>query len=318
MLLLFFRPRVCAVWPNYEVVVFEPNSGTDPNLGSVANVTSKLKPAPLLSTVFWIFIYPSPYVFLPPPLSATFGLSYTSVLHYIILLLFRSWISCPPVQTSTPISPQHPSLRSLSSHPLHAPQHTSLPLKPRATCLFLPPLSLSICSPFVALNVSSIPVDPCGCYFLGSVLPPPLTQTTPLLFKPLPEARSLPILRRFLFQVSFLLSSCTLCSLLTRSCADPSLGVFWWFVIVIGFLLHANKRPGRLHSLAISHPIPHHWATWPFRRTSPPPRPLPSPPCPFDPIPVSWYWRGAALERNRTVCCHCRGCLACKTRVLIN
>ena len=68
MVLLFGRPPVCAVWTNSEVVVFQPWSSTAPNLGSVANFTSKLNPAPPLSTFFWVFRFPSPSVSLRPPI----------------------------------------------------------------------------------------------------------------------------------------------------------------------------------------------------------------------------------------------------------
>ena len=39
---------------------------------------------------------------------------------------------------------------------------------------------LSVCLPFAVLNVVSAPVDPCGLSLLGSVLPPPFNQITPL------------------------------------------------------------------------------------------------------------------------------------------
>ena len=44
LLLLFVWPPARAVWPNYEVVMFQPWSGTVPGLGSVASVTSELTP----------------------------------------------------------------------------------------------------------------------------------------------------------------------------------------------------------------------------------------------------------------------------------
>ena len=33
-------PPVCAVWPNYEVLEFQPMSGTTPDLGSLDIVAS--------------------------------------------------------------------------------------------------------------------------------------------------------------------------------------------------------------------------------------------------------------------------------------
>ena len=62
MSLLFGRPPVGSVWPNYEVVVFQHRTGTARKLVSVDNVMSKLNPTSPFSTFFWIFHFPSPSV----------------------------------------------------------------------------------------------------------------------------------------------------------------------------------------------------------------------------------------------------------------
>ena len=51
--LLCFRPPVCVVCPNNEVVVFQPRTGTAPELGSVSNyIFYSNSPAPTVSTGF--------------------------------------------------------------------------------------------------------------------------------------------------------------------------------------------------------------------------------------------------------------------------
>ena len=59
LLLLFSWPPGRVVWPDYEVVMFQPRSGTATSLGSVANVTSYLS---LIhhSTVLWILTLQPP------------------------------------------------------------------------------------------------------------------------------------------------------------------------------------------------------------------------------------------------------------------
>ena len=64
----FRRTPFCSVRPNYEVVMFQLRSGTALYLGSVTNVTSKLNPAPPLSTDFLDLSFPfAPRVLTPPP-----------------------------------------------------------------------------------------------------------------------------------------------------------------------------------------------------------------------------------------------------------
>ena len=121
---LFTWPPALAVWSNYEVVMFQPWSGTAPILGSVAIVapslllTSYLKTLSHYSTVFWIRpLHPlctDPPSHLPPwdwaaPLFCTrFPPS------------FRSWTAWPNKLPSW--RPLLPVLHSLSCRPRPAPQ----------------------------------------------------------------------------------------------------------------------------------------------------------------------------------------------------
>ena len=148
LLLLFGRPPVHAVRPNYDLVLFQPRLGTAPNLCSVYNVMSKLDPAPPLSTVYCIFCLPSPSVSLRPLLPTTFGLSYTAILHHIIPLSFRSWIACLPGQTFPPPGLHRPSLCLLNFCPRPAPQCPSKPLKPCAATVAYKPKYIEFLSYF--------------------------------------------------------------------------------------------------------------------------------------------------------------------------
>ena len=146
----------------------------------------------------------------PPAPLATFGLSYTAILHTILPLLFKYCIACPPGQTFTPSSLHLLSLRSLHCRPRPAPKRPSRPLKPHSACPFMLPRPPSVRSPFADLNVVIISDDHYDFSLIGSVLPPPLNQTNPPHWRPRPASRSLPFLSRFVFQFSGLLSSCPL------------------------------------------------------------------------------------------------------------
>ena len=101
-LLRFFSPwppsRV--VWPNYELVLFQPQSGTAPSLGFTANITSNLNPASLFN--FLLGHYPSLSMSWPPPSPPTQPVDWSAPLFYhpIISLLFWSLIAYPPGQAS--------------------------------------------------------------------------------------------------------------------------------------------------------------------------------------------------------------------------
>ena len=63
-----FRPPVCAVCSNHEVVEFQPRTVITPDLGSFTNTYNYSIPtAPPVPTVFWIFVSPSPWTYLLPP-----------------------------------------------------------------------------------------------------------------------------------------------------------------------------------------------------------------------------------------------------------
>ena len=147
---------------------------------------------------------PPPY---PPPLDWSTHIFFL----LIVLLLLWSWIACLPGQTPTYSGLKRLSLFSLHFLPRPSSQRPSRPLNPRAACLFLPPLTPSVISPFSTLNVVSLPVDIYVCSLLVSILLPPLTQITLLPCRPWPAgldltastfwhqpaAQSLPVPRRF-------------------------------------------------------------------------------------------------------------------------
>ena len=68
---VYFLPPVHAVFLNHEVVVFQPQTGTAPDLGFVANYTFYYSPPALpVSTIFLdVFIYP---LYPTPPPSVAF------------------------------------------------------------------------------------------------------------------------------------------------------------------------------------------------------------------------------------------------------
>ena len=201
MYMLFGPPLVCAVWLNYEVVVFQPWSGNSLNLGSIANVTSKLNPALMLSTVLWIFHFHSPSVSLFPPhpphvdwSTPIFCTLFSPFLSGLGSPVYLDNRTLPPASTSRLCARWLDALDLLSSIPLGpwipAPHARLCRLSP---CLFGP---------------LSPPSIPCGFFILGSALPLPLNQTTTLPCRTRPASGSLPVLRIFSSQVSGLLSSC--------------------------------------------------------------------------------------------------------------
>ena len=107
-------------------------------------------------------------------------------------------------------------------------------------------------------------------------------------YRPWPTARSLPVPRGVVSPVSGFLSSSAMIPPRLLLCCPIS----WCLLVVclfLGSLLHAYKRLGLLHSLAISCPSPHPRATRPCQRRSsrPDPPPLTPPPFPLYPIPIS-------------------------------
>ena len=133
--MLCLRPPVRAVRPNHEVAVFQPWTGTAPNLGSVANCNFYSNPpAPPVSTGFLdIFIYPL-YPTAPPISIICPGIP--SILH--------------PLSTSSPKT----NIRPPGSH-LHPPSAILClsSLRPTPCAYFcivscdcaLPPLLTSAC-----------------------------------------------------------------------------------------------------------------------------------------------------------------------------
>ena len=115
-LCVFYRSPVCAVCPNHEVVVFQPQTVTAPDLGSVANITTVISLPPCMSQLR------SGSLFSPPP----------------IPIYYRSPIFQPPTTlislfthaSTPPISSRFRETIHLDSAPTRRP--------PPLVCAFLP------------------------------------------------------------------------------------------------------------------------------------------------------------------------------------
>ena len=103
------RPPVRSVWPNHEVVDFQPQTRTTPDLVSVDIVMSYLIPTPSLSTVFMDHnFFPRPKSFLLPIRHCSDEL-HQSVASYS-QSLFKARVNCPPIHHPfPPASAAHPS-----------------------------------------------------------------------------------------------------------------------------------------------------------------------------------------------------------------
>ena len=131
LLLLFSWPPACTVWPNYEVVLLQPWSGTAPSLGSVSNITSYINPAPLSNCLMGPF--PSPSVSWFPPPSATLILRCTALLapdsppYLPVFDRMSTWTDVHSRRTPSPI------LISMSFRPRPSPR---VPLGPYSPTLW--------------------------------------------------------------------------------------------------------------------------------------------------------------------------------------
>ena len=199
-------------------------------------------------------------------------------MHLIPFLLFRSWIAFPQGQASTPVVLSRPSLRLLSCRPRPAPYFPLNPCSPapRATSVSSFPVCSPSFHPLFPTSTSPMPLStPVGAPFLVlSILRhfrEPLPSPAGLNLRPGP-------CRSWGGSCLNSLSSCPppQLSLLSRSFSALSLDVFRWFVF-LGALLHADERPGRLHSLLIARPSPCTHATFLCQRLSGLPAPPPPP-----------------------------------------
>ena len=185
---LFGRPTVHAVWTNCEVLVFQPWSGTSPNSGFIANFMYKLNSAPPLSTVFCIFHFHSPSVSFrpphPPPFDLATPLFCTLFSPSYSVLVFPVHLEKHPI---LPASTARVYARCLSALDF-IPRVSLGPWDPRRVPIYSasPPIHLL---PFCHPQRCHVPVYPCGWSLIGSLLPPPLTQITPLPLRPWPTAR---------------------------------------------------------------------------------------------------------------------------------
>ena len=227
------HPPFRSVWPKYEVFEFKPWSGTTLYLGSVDVVASYLVPAPLLSTVFWVILFP--HVLHPStPLSATVQLSFTILLRPIIPLSSGLGSTYPlDISSSRRLPPPVPSLFFLSALDLlySVPLVPWIPVSRAYFCrlcprLFYPP-SLS------ALNMVSVPVGPSGFSLLRVY---PYASIAPVLSPPLSPSTCLPapllVPRSFLLLVSGYPVLLNVCYRLYRPCGALSLGVLWCLLMI--------------------------------------------------------------------------------------
>ena len=177
-MLLFSWPPAREVWPNYEVGMFQPWSGTDPSLGSVANVTSYLYPSHCFNC--FLDLYPSPSVYRlpphPPPL-------------YWAAPLFAP-ISSPSYDLGTPVymyerplppaSTTHPCARCLAALGLlpRSLSTPSPPLRDPVSCASSPVHSPQLSLPSTLLASLSTPVG--SLFFISSFLRHSSDHSSPL------------------------------------------------------------------------------------------------------------------------------------------
>ena len=148
-----YRPLVRAVYPNHEVVVFQPRTVIVPDLSSVANI------ATILALLPHLFQPCSGYSF--PPLPGT--ISYRSPIFHLLTPLLSLFAPASP----PPISPGIRSTVHLNGPPpvgLHRlsalPSHDRRPKEFLAReCDWLP---LSDWPPFSVLNLRPGPCHPQG------------------------------------------------------------------------------------------------------------------------------------------------------------
>ena len=97
---VYFRPPDRPIFPNNEVVNFQPRTVTDPDLGSVSNAYTTSTPPthPPVPTVFWIVFFPSPrtYLLSTPHISPVNADSLSIFTHFYPPHLARLRSDCPP------------------------------------------------------------------------------------------------------------------------------------------------------------------------------------------------------------------------------
>ena len=159
--------RLHAVWPNYDMEMFQTHSGTAPCIGSVANITSFLSP----SHRFNCFMYPHPSPSIswlpshPPPFdwaALIFAPDYhpSSVIGPPVHLDKRP---LPPASTACPCAHCLASINMLPRS-LSSPAALLLDLVSSASSPVRWP-------PFSALDVDNSPFNTCGFALLVFVLP---------------------------------------------------------------------------------------------------------------------------------------------------
>ena len=176
---------VRVVFPNHEVVLFQPRTLTAPKLGSVANAyTYSIPPTAPVPSVFCIFVstFPRKDLLLPPHISPIDTAS-LYLCTCFFPLPFRRDAEHPSTCTASPPASLHPSFT--------LPSHSGRPKEFLAqACVCLPS---SGCPPFVVLDLFQGPCPPQGFSYqrVPSSLCMPTSSARPL--PPLPSATGGPV-----------------------------------------------------------------------------------------------------------------------------
>ena len=196
----------------------------------------------------------------------------------------------------------------LPCRPWPATQSNSWPLNLRSAFLFLLPLPPSVCSPFYDINFAMYLSTP----VVDTFLVPPFHHHW---LKPIPYPAGLNLQPGPCRSLGYLhIKSLVSCPSLLCATSSPALVLPHLLMYSGGFYLFSASFCALTRGQGACAP-------WRFLTPTlvpallgrdgaiqPPPT---SAYCPLDTIPVSWYWWGAALERNHSVCCHYRGYLDC-------
>ena len=270
------RVPVYAVWPYYEEVELQTQSGTTPYPGFVAIVTFYLVLVQPLSTVLLIILSLPTFCILMNPFRQCLAELHHSVAPYSPPI-FRYRFNCPPAHRPLPTASIDCPGASLLCLPWPTTQCPSRPLNSCAADPFLPPLTPYVSPPFANLNVVSVPIGLSGLY-LPRVHPPAsnvLVRSPPLL--PL-ICRIMPLLvtGSFTLRVSGYLVLLPVCYPLFLPFVSPSIGVLWYLMVLFNFLrvsfctLERGRAPP-LSGNCLYQPFPMRYSAMPAVFTPPPP-----------------------------------------------
>ena len=172
LLLLYSCPLDRAVWPNYEVVMLQPRSGTATSLGYVDIIVSYLKTPYYRSTFFWIRPLHPPF---PDPASHSPPWDWSAPLFAPNFTpAFQSCIVWQKKRIFSPNSTARPVISAFM--PLNCSPGLCCHLQPWTASPFMPYCTPSDRPLFATLDVAINPVKPRGLSLLGYVLPPPFPE----------------------------------------------------------------------------------------------------------------------------------------------